>query len=314
MSKSRRLFYALLILSVAHWVTVQASTVRPQPLHIEGAVPYVYKTIGGTELRLHVVNPPHGSALVRQPAIVFFSSGGWTAGSVEQFVPQAKHFAERGMVAILADYRVFGRHNTSPFEAMADAKSAIRWVRSRAGDLGIDPDRIAASGGSSGGHLALSTAVFASFDEPLENHKISSKPNALILFNPAINTATHPAFASRGIEGSPFHHVGRGLPPMVIFQGRADTKALYADAERFCLNAGGFGNRCELHGYEGAHHGFFKPHIEGGKWYRETLLEADRFLTELGYLSKPVPSGIADSSVPDRTHGHKRGAAAKHHA
>jgi acetyl esterase/lipase len=134
--------------------------VRPQTLFIDRAVTNIYKNIGGTELRLHVFNPPNHTSSMRQPAILFFFSGGWTTGSIEQFLPQSKHFTERGMVAMVADYRVFGRYKTSPFEAMADAKSAIRWVRSRASDLGIDPDRIAAGGGSAGGHLALSAAVF----------------------------------------------------------------------------------------------------------------------------------------------------------
>ena len=66
----------------------------------------------------------------------------------------------------------------------------------------------------------------------------------------------------------------------------------FADVERFCTEAQARGNRCQLVGYEGATHGFFNPQNEQGKWYRETLLEADRFLTQLGYLSEPVPTQI----------------------
>ena len=69
------------------------------------------------------------------------------------------------MVAILVDYRVFGRHSTTPFEAIADAKSALRWVRAHATQLHVDPTRIVASGGSAGGHIALSVALFSRFDE-----------------------------------------------------------------------------------------------------------------------------------------------------
>lgn len=313
MSKSRSLIYALLILCIPNWASVAGSSVRPQPKSIEGAATYVYKNIGGTELRLHVFNPPKHSSSVRRPAIVFFFGGGWRTGSVDQFVPQAHYLAERGMVAIVADYRVFGRHKTSPFESMADAKSAIRWVRSQASVLGIDPHRIAASGGSAGGHLALSTAVFGSFDEPLENHDISSKPNALVLFNPGVDTSTAKAFGTRGTEGSPVHHMGRELPPTVIFHGMADTRVPYADVERFCLKAREFGNRCDLHGYEGATHGFFNPNVAGGKWYWETLLEADRFLTDIGYLPKPASGSMANSAAPSQDHSHQRGAIPKHH-
>lgn len=87
---------------------------------------------------------------------MFFFGGAWTNGAVTQFARQARYFAQRGMVAIVADYRVFGRHRTSAFEAMADAKSALRWVRAHSAELGIESNRIVAAGGSAGGHIALS--------------------------------------------------------------------------------------------------------------------------------------------------------------
>jgi alpha/beta hydrolase fold/WD40-like Beta Propeller Repeat len=115
-----------------------------------GAVTHVYKSTESGDLRLHVFLPAGGHSNPR-PAILFFFGGRWTTGGVEQFVPQAKYFAGRGIVAIVVDYRVFDRHATTPFEAMADAKSAIRWVRAHAAKLAVDPTRIVASGGSSGG-------------------------------------------------------------------------------------------------------------------------------------------------------------------
>ena len=290
MSRRARVFHAILILCLSIPVVAQESSIAPQPLSIDGATTYVYKSINGTALRLHVFSPPNHSSATRRPAIVFFFGGGWTRGDVRQFVPQSQHLADRGMVAIVADYRVFGRHKTSPFEAIADAKSAIRWVRSRAVELGIDPDRIAAGGGSSGGHIALSAAVFESFDELGEDQRISAKPNVLVLFNPAVDPSASPRFGSRGTEGSPFHHVGRDLPPTVIFHGKADTTAPYADVEKFCARAKSSLNRCELFGYEGAAHGFFNPEVEGGRWYKETLLEVERFLTAIGYLPTPGPT------------------------
>ncbi len=282
MAVSNRVLFALLWL----WLPIETfaqTQPQPQPLSIEGAITYVYKSIKGSDLRLHVFNPPSPRA-ARQSAIVFFFGGGWTQGLVTQFVPQSTHLARRGMVAIVADYRVSGRHQTSPFEAIADAKSAMRWLRSRAGELGIDPDRIVASGGSAGGHLALSSAVFETFNEPGEDRRVSAKPNALLLFNPAVDTSQISRFGSRGQEASPIHHIGRSLPPTVIFHGKADAIVPYADVDRFCIRAKLLGARCDLFGYEGATHGFFNQGRDNGKWYQETLMEADRFLTGIKYL------------------------------
>ena len=258
----------------------QTASAPPQPVAVEGATAYVYKTAGAHQLRLHVF---HTKRPAPNPAIVFFFGGAWMQGDVKQFAPQARHLAERGMVAVLADYRVLNRHGTTPYEAMADAKAAIRWVRSHAAQLGVDPNRIVAAGGSSGGHLALSAAVFDAFDEPGEDRTMSANPNALVLFNPAVDTSRNRLFGDRAREGSPIHNLRSGLPPTLILHGKADMTVPYADVERFCTEASALGNQCRLVGYEGAAHGFFNPG-RGEKWYRETLLEADRFLTMLGYL------------------------------
>ena len=89
------------------------------------------------------------------------------------------------MISFVADYRVKTRQKTTPRECVQDGKSAVRWIRINAGRLGIDPDRIAAAGGSAGGHVAAATGICDGFDDSADkNPKISSKPNALILFNP----------------------------------------------------------------------------------------------------------------------------------
>jgi acetyl esterase/lipase len=172
---------------------------------------------------------------------------------------------------------------------MADAKSALRWVRAHSAELGIESNRIVAAGGSAGGHIALSAAVFDAYDEPDEDKTISSKPNALVLFNPVVDT-THGTgsapdrFGVRGRDGSPVHHLAAGLPPTLILHGKADTTVPYADVDRYCSGAKILGNQCQLVGYEGATHGFFNSDTAEGQWYLETLLEADRFLIKTGYL------------------------------
>ena len=82
--------------------------------------------------------------------------------------------------ATVAD-RLTTQHDATPLESIADAKSAIRWIRENAEELGVDPDRIVASGYSAGGHLAMCTAMIDKFDESHEDHSISSAADALMI-------------------------------------------------------------------------------------------------------------------------------------
>ena len=136
--------------------------------------------------------PPGWKDSDKRPAIVFFFGGGWTSGKLEQFEPQASHLARRGMVAARADYRVKSRHGVTPKECVEDAKSAVRWMRANAAKLGVDPDRIVAAGGSAGGHIAACTAFSPGLDAEGEDANVSSKPNALVLFNPVLRFSWYP--------------------------------------------------------------------------------------------------------------------------
>jgi acetyl esterase/lipase len=204
------------------------------------------------------------------------------------------------MVAIMADYRVGSRHNARVPDCVRDAKSAVRWVRTNATGLGIDPNRIAAGGGSAGGHLAAATATVPGLEEPEENVRISSQPNALVLFNPALILASAqeagfdangelwsrllPRFGRDPFAVSPYHHIKKGLPPALILHGRADTTVPFKTAEAFTSKMVAAGNRCELEGYDGQPHGFFNFGRGDGQYYRETLHRVDQFLVSLGYL------------------------------
>ena len=222
---------------------------------------------------------------------MFFFGGGWVQGTVTQFTPQAQHFAERGMVAIVADYRVFRRHGTTALEAMADARSAVRWVRANAPKLGVDPNRIVAAGGSSGGHIALSAAVFETFDEPGEDKKISARPDALVLFNPAVDTSRDAAsltdrFGQRGRDASPAQHVIPGLPPILILHGKVDATVPYADVERFVLRPPHVAINVSLSDMRTPLTGSSTNRSPTGSGIERPCWEADRFLVRLGYLKQ----------------------------
>ena len=246
-----------------------------------------YRKIDSTELKLWIFGESDPKA--PKPAIVFFFGGGWNSGSPDQFENQARYFAKRGMIAITADYRVKSRHGVQVVECVKDAKAAIAWVRENAQRLGIDPDKIAASGGSAGGHLAASTGTVSGFGS-------DERPNAMILFNPACTLAPIAGWqppgaraelsAERlGVEAqiiSPAHPIGPHTPPTLILHGKKDTTVPYASAVAFESVMKKAGNPCKLVGYEGAGHGFFNR----GEDYPKTLAEADAFLVDLGWIQK----------------------------
>ena len=73
----------------------------------------------------------------KRPAAVFFFGGGWVGGSPRQFYPKCHLLAERGMVAISAEYRTKKSHGTDPRACVEDGKSAARWIHEHAAELGM---------------------------------------------------------------------------------------------------------------------------------------------------------------------------------
>jgi acetyl esterase/lipase len=263
------------------------------PSSLTGSEAKVYKTVGATKLLLHVYQPAERKAGAALPAILFFFGGGWRSGSPAQFVEHCKYLSARGMVVISVEYRVKSRHDVTPRECVADAKSAIRWVRAHAQELGVDSQRIVASGGSAGGHLAAATALVKGFDEPGEDLTISSAPNALVLFNPALDLSglqSDLGLGEQRLALSPQQQVRDGLPPTIIFHGTEDKTVPYTEATAFCQAMKQRGNSCEVVPFEGREHGFFNYGRGDGQDFKTSLRATDEFLVSLGYLKgKPTP-------------------------
>jgi acetyl esterase len=252
-------------------------------------------------LDLHIHFPHDWRATDHRPAIVFFFGGGLLDGTPEQFTRQAVYLAGRGMVAVRADYRLMPKHHVTADRCVADAKSAIRWVRMHAAELGVDPNRIAASGGSSGGFLAGSTANLPDFDEPDEDLSVSSQPNLLALFNPAFGGHCRVVPPESGTDaaldailrriGAPNEelakrldnaaHLTAGIVPMWIWFGTADP--ILGLAQPFLDRAQALGCAMTLHMTEGAEHGSFNDSLP---LYRETLASLEAFLERMGYLGE----------------------------
>jgi len=274
---------------------VAGTATLAEPARLE-PVEHVFATPGGAQLEAHVFSPP-GVGKEKRAAIVLFHGGGWTMGEPSWAFSRARHFAERGMVAIAAQYRLSDSESVTPIEAMEDARAAIRWMRVHADSLGIDPKRIAAYGWSAGAHLAASAAVFSRASDDAD--KVSASPDALVLVSPAVSLMADAHLRrllgtrAQARDISPDEHVRKGLPPTLILQGDVDTVTPIGGVKRFCDRMREAGNVCELHVYEGVGHLFTPagtpddgipnpdPTVSA-----DALARADQFLGTLGFLAE----------------------------
>ncbi len=248
----------------------------------------LYKKIDSTQLYLTLYPSELNEPTKTSPALVFFFGGGWTSGTIKQFEPQAIYFSKRGITCFLVDYRVKERQNTTPFEAVKDAKSAIRYIREHASELKIDPSKIIAAGGSAGGHLAAATALISDYYESTDNLSISCKPNVLVLFNPVFDNGPggygYERIGDAYKNFSPLHNIKSSAPPTIVFLGENDHLVAVETAKYYKKVMENVKSRCDLFLYEGQGHGFFN--YKNFEYYKKTVLETDTFLQSLGYLNK----------------------------
>ncbi len=259
-------------------LSVSALSAEPKPNQ-----KIIYKKNATADLKLHVFFPNDHDVKGKTPAIIFFFGGGWNGGSPTQFYPQCEHLAKLGMVAISAEYRVKKSHGTEPKTCVTDGKSAMRWLRTNASTLGIDPDKIAAGGGSAGGHVAAAVATTKGFNEKGEDTSVSCMPQALVLFNPVFDNGPngygHKRVKAYWQEISPMHNISTTTPPTVVFLGTKDSLIPVATAKEYQSLMKKSDVRCDLHLYPGEKHGFFNK-----SKYDETIAETTKFLTSLGYI------------------------------
>ena len=243
-----------------------------------------YKTIGDVTLNLHVFYPPNHKATDKRPAIVFFFGGGWVGGSPKQFDKQAWYLSQRGMVTACAEYRIKSWHKTSPRECVKDGKSAIRFLRSNAAKFGIDPERIAAGGGSAGGHVAAATATVTKINEDDDDVRVNAVPCALVLFNPVLDNGPggwgHERVKDYWKDISPMHNLSAPVVPSLFMLGSEDKLLPVATAKEFKSRVEKLGGRCDVEVAKGQGHGYFNR----GESFLETLELADNFLVSVGLL------------------------------
>lgn len=248
----------------------------------------VYKQVADRELVLHIFEPAGHKASDKRACFLVIHGGGWSGGEPRRMFPFAEHFARLGLVGISVQYRLSNaKTGFSVFDCVKDARSAMRYARAHAAELGIDPQKIVASGGSAGGHLAAATALFDGINEDTDDLTVSPIPNALVLLFPVIDTSTegygNARIGERWREISPLHQVRAGAPPTILFHGTADTTTPFKGAKAFHEAMLKAGNRCELDVNEGGVHGYL---MRTKELHDDAMRKMEAFFASLGFLTK----------------------------
>ena len=287
--------FSMRSLAIALLLSIAPGNANAQKVELPGTTAEVYKKASGSDLYIYRFDPAgHDPKTEKRPAVVFFFGGGWNGGKVDQFAPQSRYLADRGMVAFVADYRVKSRHKVSPNACVEDGKSAVRWIRKNAERLGIDPDKVIAGGGSAGGHVAAAAGICDGFENEKEDLSISSKPNALLLFNPVYDNQNEGGYGHDRIKKwfpaiSPAHNISADDPPAIVFLGSKDKLIPVATAESFRDKMIQQKIQTELHVYDGQPHGFFNRPKAG---FSDTLAKSCLLYTS------PSPRDATLSRMP----------------
>jgi len=252
---------------------------------------YTYKTTPQGNLELKVYLPKNESEKNSRPVILFFFGGGWIGGGINHFQKQAEYFATRGIVATLVEYRVDSKHRTTPDKAVEDGLDAIQWVADHANELGIDTQKIIASGASAGGHIAACLALC----KIRETDVLSDiQPSLLVLFNPVLdlmNATAELEFMPRELELidaigpnkahaiSPNQHINEHTPDTLIIFGENDP--LLEQTYEFIPAAKKNGAEIRLLIAKNNGHGFCNK----DPWKSSSIRAMDQYLIEKGYLS-----------------------------
>ncbi len=212
----------------------------------------------------------HGQRADAQAAIIYVHGGGWETGDRKSGfeMRRVRPLTQSGFIVVSIDYRL-APANTHPAQ-IHDVKCAIRYLRSHASELGIDPARIGIMGDSAGGHLA----ALAGLTGPEDNLEGSGLPNVssrvsavatfygifdLVNVEPSLaQDAVPKAFPTHEAraEASPVIYVDKDDPPFLIMHGKQDRFVDVAQSVKLAIILKNAGHSPLLVVVENADHGF----------------------------------------------------------
>lgn len=250
-----------------------AAEAKPEVIPLwEGKAPHAVGDSPHDKPSISVHRAPEAKA--NGTAVVICPGGGYGFLADDHEGKQvADYFNGLGVTAFVLKYRIVGKDRPGPLHPapLEDAQRAIRLVRAKAKEFGIDPHRVGIMGFSAGGHLASSVATHFHTDpvsalDPIDMQ--SDRPDFAILAYPVIsmkNGVTHGGTRKNLLGDNPdeklIEHMSNELqvtkqtPPTFIFQTSADTAVVPENAIRFYTALKKAGVPAELHIYEKGRHG-----------------------------------------------------------
>lgn len=202
--------------------------------------------------RLDVYVPRDGNGAA--PVVVFFYGGSWNSGDRSDYAFVGEALASRGIVAVVADYRLYPEVKYPAF--LEDAAAAVAWTAREIGRHGGDPRRMYLMGHSAGAYnaamLALDRRLLAAQGVPEEIVRGWIGLAGPYDFIPIRNPAVRPVFfhPDTPLESQPVNHVTRRSPPALLIAPREDD---LVDPVR---NTGGMAKRLRAGGVDVAEHYF----------------------------------------------------------
>ncbi len=206
-----------------------------------------------------------------RPAIILCPGGGYAGLSHYEGKGHAEFFNSLGFDSFVLHYRLPKHEGYQYPIPLQDAQRAMQWVRARATEFGIDPEKIGVGGSSAGGHLAglLATAADAAdaaAPDPIS--RLSSKPNFLVLSFPVVTMTTqftHEKSRDRLIGAAPTEElvtetsvekrVAPSTPPAFVWHGKNDKIVSFNNSVLFADACKEKGVPVEIQLYEDASHG-----------------------------------------------------------
>lgn len=270
----------------ASWASILLFSACPELVGVEDTPPgevHTYKEKDGVAREMEIYFPEgHDASGNTVPGIIMFHGGGWGGGHRKQFRYLCNYFASRGLVAATVSYKlakpakqVKGEKESRKRVCITDAKSAIRWYKQHADELGIDPNRIIAGGGSAGGHIALLATTNPGLNDPDDPGEFDTSVAAYLLFNPALSAGD-----AKDPQVDFLHHMKPDLPPAIAFFGSED-KWMTKGWEPACDKMKALGiTSVETWIARGESHAFFNKQ----EWRDITIIAADRFLGQFGLI------------------------------